>query len=135
MTEELPLVSVYKKEIGWGMGGSRVTSECVTLMAIRPVCILYKHIISECNGMFHYDFIPTGTAAMTTAKQVKELLINNNDIQNSVQGISVMGLPRMALDGLLQQQPSENNRTVDPPPPGEWESSNQLMNRILTVVG
>ena len=58
MTEELPLVSVYKKEIGWGMGASRVTSECVTLMAIRPVCILYKHIISECNGMFHYDFIP-----------------------------------------------------------------------------
>ena len=46
MTDELPLVSVYKKEIGWGIGTSRVTSECVTLMAIRPVCVLYKHIIS-----------------------------------------------------------------------------------------
>ena len=97
MSEDLPRVSVYKKEIGWGMGTSRVTSECVTLMAIRPVCVLYKHIINECKGLFHYDFIPTGTAAMTTSEQVKDLLINNNDIQNSIQGISVMGLPEMAL--------------------------------------
>ena len=97
MSEDLPRVSVYKKEIGWGLGTSRVTSECVTLMAIRPVCVLYKHIINECKGLFHYDFIPTGTAAMTTSEQVKDLLINNNDIQNSIQGISVMGLPEMAL--------------------------------------
>ena len=96
--KEIPLVSVYKKEIGWGMGASRVTSECVTLMAIRPVCVLYKHIISECKGLFHYDFIPTGVATMTTAEQMKDLLINNNDIQNSVQGISVMGLPDMAFE-------------------------------------
>ena len=96
--DDLPLVSVYKKEIGWGVGNSRVTSECVTLMAIRPVCVLYKHIMSECQGLLHYDFIPTGAAAMTTADQVKDLLINNNDIQNSVQGISIMGLPEMAFN-------------------------------------
>ena len=96
-TDDIPPVSVYKKEIGWGHGQSRVTSECITLMAIRPVCILYKHIVSECNNRFHYDFIPTGTAAMTTSDQVAELLINNNDVQNAVQGISVIGIPPMAL--------------------------------------
>ena len=97
-SEELPLVSVYKKEFGWGTGNSRVTSECVTLMVIRPVCVLYKHIMRECKGLLHYDFIPTGAAAMTTADQVKDLLINNHDIQNSVQGISIMGLPEMAFE-------------------------------------
>ena len=57
-----------------------------------------RHNAIPCKGPFHYDFIPTGTATMTTAEQVKELLINNNDIQNSVQAISVVGLPRLAFE-------------------------------------
>ena len=110
-SDDLPLVSVYKKEIGWGTGNSRVTSECVTLMAIRPVCVLYKHIMSESKGLLHYDFIPTGAAAMTTADQVKELLINNNDIQNSVQGLSIMGLPEMAFE--LEYSNNNQVKTIE----------------------
>ena len=158
MPENLPLVSVYKKEIGWGMGASRVTSECVTLMAIRPVCVLYKHIISESKGLLHYDFIPTGAAAMTTAEQMKELLINNNDIQNSVQGISIMGLPPMALElehghnnqvKTIQQwimhHPGVENieRTDDSESAGRWivvvlrdeyENAKQWIHEVITQI-
>ena len=73
-------------------------SALLSWMAIRPVCVLFKHIINSSSNQFQYEFIPTGTVAMTTSDHVSELLINNNDIQKAIQGISIIGLPHMALE-------------------------------------
>ena len=45
-----------------------------------------------------YEFVPSGHATMTDAKDYREMLINNNDFQNAVQGLSIIGMSRAAMD-------------------------------------
>jgi hypothetical protein len=56
-----------------------------------------KHIISECRDQFPYEFVESGHAAMNNHIKYKNVLMANNDFQNSVQGISIIGLPRSAM--------------------------------------
>lgn len=108
--DELPKVSVWNQQIPWGFGKDRVLSDCVCLCAIRPVCVLMKHIISEQRHLFPYEFIESGHAAMTNHLKYREVLVANNDFQNAVQGISIIGLPRQATR--LTYTRGNHNKTI-----------------------
>ena len=96
--KELPKISVFKQHIPWGAGTQRVVSECICLCAIRPVCVLMKHIITESQELFApYIFVQSGHAAMNDREKFRQVLIHNNDFQNAVQGLSIIGLSRIGM--------------------------------------
>lgn len=98
---ELPKVSVWIQSIPWGGGKDRVQSECVTLCATRPMCLLMKNIVSESRDLFPYEFVESGHAAMNSHIKYKDVLVANNVFQNAVQGISIVGVSRTAMSSSL----------------------------------
>ena len=96
---ELPRVYVHARLIHWGSGANRVSTNAICLVCPKPVGLLMKTLMVTTDpSLLPYHFIPAGMAQMTSPELYRNLLIKNNDFQNSVQGIPVTSLARTCMD-------------------------------------
>ena len=94
----LPRLYCHQRTINWGDSSNRVTTTVLSVVCPRNVGLFMKHVLTALDDDLPYEFIPAGLAQMTSPADYRALLIRNNDIQNSVQGISITAMTREILD-------------------------------------
>jgi hypothetical protein len=97
---ELPRFFVQTRTIHCGSAPNKVSTTTLSLTCVKIFSRMMKEIASTIQESpdTPYIIIPTGFTQIADVTSYKQAMISNNDIQNSVQGISMIGLDPQWLD-------------------------------------
>ena len=102
-SDEIPQVICLKRHIPWGVDSERVTSYAVSVCCIKSVSRFLKEVVSSIDpDSMPYEFVPSGHATMTDAKDYREMLIYYNNFQNAIQGLPIIGMSRSTMETVFQ---------------------------------
>ena len=94
----IPRLYCHQRTINWGDPTNRVTTTVLSVVCPRDIGLFMKHVLTALDDELPYEFVPAGLAQMTSPADYRAVLIRNNDIQNSVQGISITAMTRELLE-------------------------------------
>lgn len=94
----LPKIFVSPRTQNYGNGNLRVSSNTLGICCIKRHAKLLKELTAEVNMGGRYRIIPQGLRQMASESVYRKFLIANNDLQNNLRSIAVIGLIPQAMD-------------------------------------
>ena len=99
--QTLPYLYVHSRTMNMGQGTGRVTTTAMTVTCRVDRCNLMKELLSDMDDEdLGYDFLPSGFLQLHGVEAYKKWMIINNDYQNDVLAIAVLGF----FDDLLNRE-------------------------------
>jgi hypothetical protein len=94
----MPKVFVAPRTQNYGNGSARVSSNTLGICCLKRHAKLLKELAAQVDLGNRYRIIPQGLRQMSSETVYRKYLLANNDLQNNLRSIAVIGLIPQALD-------------------------------------
>jgi hypothetical protein len=94
----MPKIFVAPRNQNYGNGAARVSSNTLGICCLKRHAKLLKELTAQVNLGNPYRIIPQGLRQMSSEKVYRKCLIANNDLQNQLRSIAVVGIIPQAME-------------------------------------